>query len=80
MLINSATADAIVAGQRDNLRQVDRHGNDTGPIASGEPTAIWCFTDDDGKVRFGLVLKNAPAGRETKYSQKDNAFLIWSAP
>lgn len=76
MLISSTTADAIISGQREGLRQIDRHGNDNGPCASGEPAHIICFTER-GRVTFGLVMKDHPS--PDKYMTKDNAHVIWSS-
>lgn len=77
MLINSTTADAIIAGQREGLRQINHHGGDKGPCASGDPAAIWCFLDR-GMVRFALITKDHP--RPNKYANHENAHIIWRAP
>lgn len=75
MLISSATADAIAAGQRTDLRQIDRHGRDLSPVAPGTLYKIVCFTQR-GMVTFGLTITEDPM-RE-KYMAKDNAFVLWS--
>lgn len=75
-LINSSTVAAVMSCERDNLRQIDEHGNDLGPVASGDPAKIVRFLDR-GFIRFGLIMKDSP--RSDKYDGKDNAVTVWSA-